>query len=112
MITISGFSFFGATALFGMLAGLATKVVIGYLVGRWLLDKASNLSYENYWHHVAALAVGVFLYEMLRAIPVAGFLIMLVVVVIGTGAFFVLIKGTMPGVLASRTFHSQPTKGP
>ena len=95
MITISGFSFFGLTALFGMLAGLATKVVVGYLVGRWLLSKTSKLSYESYWHHVGALALGVFLYEVFRAIPIAGFFIMLVVVVIGTGALFVLIKNAL-----------------
>jgi len=95
MITLSSFTFFGFTALFGLLAGLATKVVVGYLVGRWLLSKTSQLSYESYWHHVGALALGVFLYEVLRAIPIAGFVIMLVVVVIGTGAFFVLIKNAL-----------------
>lgn len=95
MITISGFSFFGFTALFGMLAGLATKVVVGYLVGRWLLSKTSKLSYESYWHHVGALALGVFLYEVFRAIPIAGFFMMLVVVVIGTGAIFVLLKNAL-----------------
>ena len=95
VIAISSFSFFGLLTLFGMLASLGTKIVVGYLVGRWLLSKTSNLSYENYWHHVGALALGVFLYEVLRAIPLAGFVIMLVVVVIGTGAFFVLLKNAL-----------------
>jgi len=95
IFTISSFSFFGLTTLFGMLAGLATKVVIGYLVGRWILGKLSALSFENYWHHTGALAVGVFLYELLRIIPFFGFLLMIVVVVIGTGAFFVLIKDAL-----------------
>ena len=95
VIAISSFSFFGLLTLFGMLASLGTKIVVGYLVGRWLLSKTSNLSYENYWHHVGALALGVFLYEVLRAIPLAGFIIMLIVVVIGTGAFFVLLKNAL-----------------
>ena len=95
VIAISSFSFFGLLTLFGMLASLGTKIVVGYLVGRWLLSKISNLSYENYWHHVGALALGVFLYEVLRAIPLAGFIIMLIVVVIGTGAFFVLLKNAL-----------------
>jgi hypothetical protein len=95
MITLSGFSFFGLTSLFGILTGLVTKVVIGYLVGRWLLEKTSQLSFDSYWHHTGALALGVFLYEVLRAIPVAGFVVMLVVVVIGTGAFFVMIKNAL-----------------
>ena len=95
VIAISSFSFFGLLTLFGMLASLGTKIVVGYLVGRWLLSKTSALTYENYWHHVGALALGVFLYEVLRAIPLAGFVIMLVVVVIGTGAFFVLFKNAL-----------------
>ncbi|MCJ7700727.1 MAG: polymer-forming cytoskeletal protein [Anaerolineales bacterium] len=95
MITISSFSFFGLLALFGMLAGLATKVVLGYLVGRWILGKTSELSYEKFWHHVGALAIGLFIYEVMRSIPFVGVLLMVVVVVIGTGAFFVLIKNAL-----------------
>jgi hypothetical protein len=92
MITISSFSCFGLLALFGMLAGLATKVVLGYLVGRWILEKTSKLAFENFWHHVGALAIGLFLYEVMRSIPFVGWFLMIVVVVIGTGAFVVLIK--------------------
>jgi len=95
MIAISTFSFFGLLTLFGILASVGTKIIVGYLIGRWLLGKTSELSYENYWHHVGALAIGVFLYEVLRAIPLAGFLVMLVVVVIGTGALFVLFKNAL-----------------
>ncbi len=95
MITISSFSFFGLLALFGMLAGLATKVVLGYLVGRWILEKTSKLDFENFWYHVAALAIGIFLYEVVRTIPFVGWLLMVIVVVIGTGAFFVLIKNAL-----------------
>jgi cytoskeletal protein CcmA (bactofilin family) len=95
IFTISSFSFFGALSLFGMMAGLATKVVISYLVGRWILEKASHLSFENYWHHVGALGIGVFLYELLRAIPFFGWMVMIVVVVIGTGAFAVMITNAL-----------------
>jgi hypothetical protein len=95
MITVSSFSFFGLLALFGMLAGLATKVVIGYLVGRGILEKTSELSFENFWQHVGALAIGLFIYEVLRSIPFFGFILMAVVVVIGTGAFFVLVKNAL-----------------
>lgn len=95
MITLGSFTFFGLTGLFGIIAGLVTKVIISYLVGRWLLEKASQLSFANYWHHVGALAIGVFLYEVLRAIPLAGFMVMLLVVVIGTGALFVLAKNAL-----------------
>ena len=106
MITISSFSFFGFLALFGMLAGLATKVVLGYLVGRWIIEKTSKISFENYWHHVGALAIGIFLYEAVRTIPFVGWLLMVVVVVIGTGAFFVLIKNAL-----QRSASTTPKEG-
>ena len=88
--------------MFSLVTGLFTKALVSYLVGRWLLSKMTKMSYEGFWQHFAALAVGVFLYEVLRAIPVFGFLMMLVVVLIGTGAFFVLVKNALekkaPGV--------------
>jgi len=90
MMTVSSFLFFGSLAAFGMLAGLATKVVMGYLVGRWILDKTSKPSFENFWSHVAALAIGIALYEAIRFIPFIGWLLMIVVVVVGTGAFAVM----------------------
>lgn len=95
MIAISSLSFSGLLALFGILTSLATKVILGYVVGRWILGKLSSLDFENYWHHVGAMGIGVFLYEGLRAIPILGILCLIVVVVIGTGAFFVLIKNAL-----------------
>ena len=88
MIALSTLTFTGFITAFSMLAGLFTKVVIGYLVGRWLLEKMTKLEYTNFWHHFAALALGVFLYELLRSIPVFGFFLVVVVVMIGMGAFF------------------------
>jgi len=95
LISVSSLTFFGVTTLFSLVTGLLTKALVGYLVGRWLLSKMTQMTYEGFWQHFAALAVGVFLYEVLRAIPVFGFLLMLVVVVIGTGAFFVLVKNAL-----------------
>ncbi len=95
MITISSISFFGLLTLFGMLTSLATKVVLGTLAGRWILEKTTKLNFGNFWHYVGALAIGVFIYEVLRAIPFFGWLLMVVVVVIGTGAIFVLIKNSL-----------------
>ena len=95
VISISSLVFFGGLTLFGLLTTLGTKIVIGYLVGRWVLEKLSSLSFVNYGHHAAALALGIFLYEVLRAIPVFGWLVMIVVAVIGMGAFFVLVKDAL-----------------
>ena len=109
MFTISSFAFFGSLSLFGMLAGLGTKIVIGYLVGRWILDKTTKLSFDNFWHHVGALAIGVLLYEVVRVIPFIGWLFMLVVVVVGTGAFFVMIKNAIQRKPTSTTEEVEVT---
>jgi len=105
MISISSLSFFGLLTLFGILTSLATKVVISYVAGRWILGQLSKLSFENYWHHVGALGIGLFLYEVLRAIPILGILFLILVVVIGTGAFFVLIKNAL-----SKTASTAPAE--
>jgi hypothetical protein len=95
IVAVTSLSFFGLLTLFGILATIGTKIVLGYLVGRWILEKTSKLSFKLYWQHVAALAIGVLLYEVLRFIPFFGWLVMLAVVLIGTGAFFVLIKNAL-----------------
>jgi len=95
MISISSLLFLALTTAFGLLTGLGAKIVVAYLVGRWLLDVAAKLSFQDYWHHFAALASGLFIYELLRAIPVFGWVVQAVVVLIGTGAFFVLIKNAL-----------------
>ncbi|MEJ2758654.1 MAG: hypothetical protein P8046_09260, partial [Anaerolineales bacterium] len=92
VIGVSSLTFIGFTTVFWLAASLVTKVIVSYLVGRWLLDKMAKMSYESYWHHFAALALGVFLYEVLRAIPIFGFFVMLAVVLIGAGAIFVLVR--------------------
>jgi hypothetical protein len=92
LIAVSSLGFIGLTTVFSLLAGLVTKIAVAYLFGRWLLGKLTQLSFEGYWHHIAALASGLFLYELLRAIPLFGWLVQAVVVVIGIGAIFVLVK--------------------
>ncbi|MBN2045746.1 MAG: polymer-forming cytoskeletal protein [Anaerolineales bacterium] len=95
IMAVSSLVFFGSTTLFGLLTSVVTKIIVGYLVGRWLLEKLTKLSFDGYWHHFAALASGVFLYELLRAIPFLGGLVAAAVILIGTGALFVLIKNAV-----------------
>ncbi len=89
VLTLTGS--FLAFALFAFLfaAYIVAKIVVGYEVGRWILTRLSIGSEStSRWMHVAYLALGAILYEMLRAIPVAGWLVALIVVVLGTGAMF------------------------
>ena len=97
LIAVGTFLFAGLSTLFSLLTGLGTKIIVGYLVGRWLLEKITQLDFSGYWHHFAALASGVFIYELLRAVPVFGWFVQVVVVLIGTGAIFVLVKNALSG---------------
>ncbi len=74
------FSFFA----FLFVAYLVAKVIVGYVVGRWLLGRF-NMDPTSNWSHLAYVALGVLLYELLRAIPVAGWIISLIVTFFGVG---------------------------
>jgi cytoskeletal protein CcmA (bactofilin family) len=92
LMSLGWLSFSGLMAVFGLLVSYGTKIVLGYLVGRWILEKTSENGFENYWRHFAALALGVFIYEVLRAVPVFGWLLAVIVIVIGTGAIFFVLR--------------------
>jgi cytoskeletal protein CcmA (bactofilin family) len=92
LMSFSGLLFSGLMLVFGLLVGYGTKIVLGYLVGRWILEKSSENGFENYWRHFGALALGLFLYEVLRVVPVFGWLVATIVIVIGTGALFFVLR--------------------
>ncbi len=92
MISVSSLLFLALTTAFGLLTSLGAKIVVAYLVGRWLVDMVSKVSFEEYWQHFVALATGLFIYELLRVIPFFGWFVQAIVVLIGVGAFFVLFK--------------------
>jgi len=95
MISISTLIFMASTTFFSLVIWVISKIIVAYLVGRWLLEKLTSLSFEGYWHHFAALASGIFLYEVLRAIPFLGGFVAAAAILIGTGAIFVLIKNAI-----------------
>ena len=92
LITFTGLGFSGVLAVFWLLATFGAQITFSYMFGRWILDKGSSLSFENYWHHFGALALGAFLYEVVRVIPVFGFVLAVVLGIIGIGAFFFVLR--------------------
>jgi hypothetical protein len=92
VISLGGLSIAGFTAVFSFVLGLVTKAIVAYLVGRWILGRLSAATLEGSWGNVWSLVIGVFLYEVLRAIPLGlGWLISVAVVLIGTGAIVTLL---------------------
>ena len=77
----------------GVIVGLVTKILIGYIVGNWLLEKSAPDILKNKWGDFLSVALGVLIYEIIRAIPLGfGFTIAVLVVLLGTGAIFNMIR--------------------
>lgn len=90
--TIFGVGFSGLAllvTLFSLLVGYGSKLVVAYLVGDWIVKKLlPQVGGQRYW----ALVIGVVLYALLRAIPILGWLIALVVTLIGMGAMWLVYR--------------------
>lgn len=95
LIAISGLTFAGLQTAFGLLVSFGTKIVFSYLIGRWILERGSQASFESYWNHFGALALGALLFEVIRLVPVLGWLTMAIFTVIGIGSFLVLLRNRL-----------------
>jgi cytoskeletal protein CcmA (bactofilin family) len=82
-----GFSSLGlAVSLFTLLVSYGSKLIVSYLVG-WLIVRA--FSSTSQW---LALLVGVTLYVLASGLPLVGWLVSLVVTLIGVGAAWLVFR--------------------
>lgn len=98
LLTLSGLSaaliwsgllaMFGLSVSFVLTTSFITKIAVSLLGGKLILEKINpSLANHKFW----PLALGIVLYAVLRAIPVLGFLIEVVVVLLGLGALWMLL---------------------
>jgi hypothetical protein len=81
-----------ATGFLFVLA-LVTKVIVSFLGGHWILTKLSTEFKDSGWANFGALALGAFIYEIVRAIPLGvGWIFSVVVTLIGMGAIYLSIR--------------------
>ncbi|NLG48974.1 MAG: polymer-forming cytoskeletal protein [Chloroflexi bacterium] len=84
--------------VFQLLVSWGSKVVVAYLVGRWLLGRISRDTTPN---ALVSLLLGVAIYVLLHAIPIVGWLVAAVATLIGLGAIWLMIyrrlRGTRQG---------------
>jgi cytoskeletal protein CcmA (bactofilin family) len=81
-----GFLLLGLVTLAVCFAAMvASKAIISQMVGKWLLG-TFNVSLDNRWMSLLALLVGVFIFVAIRLIPVFGWLVAALVIVLGFGA--------------------------
>jgi hypothetical protein len=81
-----GFSVLGLAGLiFIILLGWAGKLVVAFIIGRWLLEKLNSpVASGRFW----PLALGAVVMALLDAIPFLGWLITFVVALVGLGAVY------------------------
>ena len=87
-ISIGGLGFGALLTGFGLLAGLVAKVLIAYLIGYLLLKQVAAAAFESKWGKFQALLIGVVIYELVRLVPVGGFIVLVAVTLFGVGAVF------------------------
>ena len=82
-----------AFTLFFFMVFTASKILAAYMFGRWLMKGLFKVEEEKPWIY---LLLGVFLYVLIRAIPVVGFLAGLTATLIGAGAFWLAFLQKQP----------------
>ena len=86
---IIGLAYTLATATFWFAVVTLSKIVAAYMFGRWIMKTVFKETEEKAWLN---LLVGVFMYVIIRAIPVLGWLAAFTAILIGTGAFWLTIS--------------------
>lgn len=74
-------------ALFGLAFFMLSKIVVTYWFGKLLLGR-NRPEASRLLTHFGYLVLGAFIYEIVRAIPYAGALVAMVVILFGMGAMF------------------------
>lgn len=86
--TVFGVGFFGlgiAVTVFTLAVSYGSKLVIALLAGQWIMSKLAPAAPGQRWW---GLVIGVAIFAILRAIPFLGWIIGLVVTLIGLGAIY------------------------
>jgi hypothetical protein len=77
---------------FGFVLSIVTKAIVAFLGGRLILERLMSDFSGSKWANFGALALGMFIYEILRVIPFVGWLLSVVVTIIGLGAIAIVLR--------------------
>jgi hypothetical protein len=91
VVSITGLGFLTNTAIivgFLLAAGYISKIVFGFLVGRMILERIREpWGTGRFW----PMVLGVVLFAIIRAIPILGWFIGLIVTLLGLGALWLMV---------------------
>ena len=82
-------------ALFMFVLTLVAKVIVAFWGGRAILDRLVANRQPGYWADFGSLALGAFIYEVLRFIPVLGWIVAVIVTLVGLGAVYFVLRDTL-----------------
>jgi cytoskeletal protein CcmA (bactofilin family) len=82
-------------AVFMFVLTLVAKVIVAFWAGRSLLDRLAPDRQPGYWAGFSSLALGAFIYEVLRFIPVLGWIVAVIVTLVGLGAIYFVLRDTL-----------------
>jgi len=87
VISIGATSIAWIAIVFNFIFFTVTKVIVAFLVGRLILTRFAP-QMKSLWLNIASLALGALIYELLRVIPVVGWIVALIAILVGLGAMF------------------------
>jgi hypothetical protein len=95
LITVVGMPFAAILAMFFVIAVMVAGIVVAYAFGEWLLKL---IKVETHW--IVTFALGFVLVNLFFLIPVAGFVIRVIVVSLGFGAIVYTVKNNWGKITA------------
>lgn len=89
-------------AFFTLLVAYGSKVVVAYPIGRWLMQRFQGeaAAAPTGWQRSWPLLVGVLLYVLAVGIPYLGFVVSIVVTLLGLGAMWLSQRAYTPKIVA------------
>ncbi len=88
ILSIGGLAVAAFWILGGLLFWMISKTIFAYYVGRALIERIRPETLDSRWAAVLVLALGLFLYEILRAVPLFGAIAAIFVILAGVGALY------------------------
>jgi hypothetical protein len=90
-----------AIVLFGFVVKYVAKVIVAFVVGRLVMARLAPQTQSSAGGKAWALVAGVFVYAIMRAVPVLGWLVGILVTLCGLGAIFVVLRDLLRPSAAS-----------
>jgi cytoskeletal protein CcmA (bactofilin family) len=91
VVSIGAVSIAWIAVVFNFILFTVTKVIVALAVGRLIMNRFA-LQMKPIWLSLSSLALGALIYQILRVIPVLGWFVALITILVGLGAMFIVVR--------------------